>query len=108
MEPDDSSLQRNASFKVLLPIVGLLGGLVLGAIRAWVFTSDPLQILTLIISGGFVGSTLGMAAVLATAYPLCRRNLSSLRGLLIMALIAAFVTWFVLGMVQALSSSGGQ
>jgi hypothetical protein len=100
MEPDDSPLQRTASFKVLLPIVGLLGGLVLGAVRAWIFTSDPLLSVTLVIAGGIVGSSLGMAAVLATAYPFRKADLSSLRGLLILGLIAAIVTWFVLVMLH--------
>jgi hypothetical protein len=102
MDEHESPFEASASRKVLLPVAGLLLGLLLGAVRAWVFTSDPLLATRLIIAGGLVGSTFGMAAVLAGAYPLRRTDLSSVRGLLILVLIAAIVTWFVLGMLRAM------
>jgi hypothetical protein len=80
--------------------VGLIGGLLVGGVRSWYVGSDPLAATGLIITGGLVGSTLGMAGVLAGAYPLRKRDLSSLRGLLILGLIAAIVTWFVLVMLR--------
>jgi hypothetical protein len=100
MDPEGSRPEESAPRKVLLPVLGLLGGLLVGGVRAWLWSGDPIRTAGLVIAGGLVGSTLGMAAVLATAYPLRRWNLSSLRGLLILGLIAAVVTWFVLVMLR--------
>jgi hypothetical protein len=106
MDEHDSPLEASASFRVLFPVLGMLGGLLAGALRAWLGSGDPVASVGLVIAGGLVGSTLGMAAVLATAYPIRRVDLTSLRGLLILGVISAFVTWFVLGMLRDFLSHG--
>ena len=64
-----SHLESDASRKIVWPILGMLGGLLVGGLRAWVGSSDELATIALVIAGGIVGSALGMAAILATSYP---------------------------------------
>jgi hypothetical protein len=102
MNWDTSHLESDASRKVLWPILGLLCGLLAGGLRSWIAGVDELATIALVIAGGVVGSALGMAVVLATLYPLRRYDLGSLKGLMMLVLMAGLVLWFVVGYLRDL------
>jgi hypothetical protein len=89
-------LESDASIKVLLPILGLLGGLGLGILRAWISGATELGAISIVVAGGVIGSAFGMSAVLLCSYRVGNAELRSLRSLAILVLVAAMVLWFVL------------
>jgi hypothetical protein len=97
-----SHLKSDASRKVLWPILGLLGGLFVGALRSWIGGVDELAAVSLVIAGGIVGSALGMAVVLAALYPLRTYDPGSLKGLMTLVLVASIILWFVVGHLRYL------
>jgi hypothetical protein len=99
-------LESNASLRVLLPILGLIGGLGLGALRAWLAGAAELGAVALVVSGGIIGSALGMSAVLLCAYRVGQLELRSLKSLTILVLIAALVLWFALTMLAPIFAGG--
>jgi hypothetical protein len=100
MSRDSSHLESDASHKVLWPIAGLVLGLVVGAIRAWIGGATDLLAVSLVLAGGIVGSALGMGVVLAALFPLRSYNLTSLKGLLTLVFAAAIILWFVVGQLR--------
>ena len=72
-------LESSASLRVLLPILGLLGGLGLGASCAWYFGAADIGAVALVVSGGVIGSALGMSGVLLFAYRVGPAELRSLK-----------------------------
>jgi hypothetical protein len=100
MSRDSSHLESDASYKVLWPIAGLLLGLLVGAIRSWIGRADEILAVSLVIAGGIVGSALGMGVVMAALFPLRSYNLTSLKGLLTLVLVAAIILWFVVGQLR--------
>ncbi len=84
----------------------MLGGLLFGGLRAWIGGRGELTALALVIAGGLVGSALGMASVLATAYPFRKADLASLKGLMTIVLVAALLLWFVLSFLSDVLSHG--
>ena len=96
VERDLKSLESEASSKVLWPILGLLAGLLLGGLRAWISGAGDLSLLALVIAGGIVGSGFGMAAVFATAYPVRAIRITSLRVLMVLVLLVALLLWWLL------------
>jgi len=99
-------LESDASLRVLLPILGLLGGLGVGAFRAWLAGPSDIRAVALVVSGGIIGSALGMSAVLLCAYRLGQAKLRSLKSLAFLILVAALVLWFALTMLAAVFASG--
>jgi hypothetical protein len=96
MERQLPHLESNASLRVLFPIVGLLGGLGLGVVRSWLSGAGEIGAMGLVVSGGVIGSALGMSAVLLGAYRVGRDELRSLRSLAFLVLLVALVLWFAL------------
>jgi hypothetical protein len=99
-------LESDASLCVLLPILGLLGGIGLGALRAWIAGAADIGAVALVVSGGIIGSALGMTAVLFSAYRLGQTDLRSLKSLAFLVLVAALVLWFALTMLTPVFASG--
>jgi hypothetical protein len=90
------NLESDASTKVLWPVLGLFSGLLLGWLRAWISGASELALIALVISGGMVGSGLGMAAVFMTLYPVRTLKAPMLKGLMVLVLLAALVLWWIL------------
>ena len=105
MERSGSRLARNASAMALFPILGMLGGILLGVLRAWLFNLDPFIATGYYVRGGFLGSILGAAAAVAVAV-LERRNLTSIRRLMILIAIASVVLWFIFTLLGSLAANG--
>jgi hypothetical protein len=106
MDRQAPHLESDASLRVLLPILGLLGGLGLGALRAWLAGAADIGAVALVVSGGIIGSALGMSAVLLCAYRLGQADLRSLKSLAFLVLVAALVLWFAFTMLAPVFASG--
>ncbi len=106
MDRHESHLESSASQKVLWPVLGMLGGLLLGGLRAWVGGGDELAATFLVIAGGLIGSVLGMTAILAMSYRFRKTDLNSVKGLMTIVLVAALVLWFILNYVKAVLNAG--
>ncbi len=96
MERDNPRLveRARASALVILPIIGLLGGLVLGAIGVSLAGGDELASLRVTIRWGVTGFFLGLALVVVLSVSLRRKDLVSIRGLLVLVAIAGVLSWF--------------
>jgi hypothetical protein len=101
-----SHLDSEASWKTLWPILGMLGGLSLGGLLAWAGSSGELTTIALVIAGGITGSGLGMGAILAVSYRLQKGDLTSLKGLMTIVLVAAIVLWFILTFLSDMLAHG--
>jgi hypothetical protein len=94
MERDNPRLVERASALVVLPIVGLLGGLGLGAIAASITGAGEITSLVLTIRWGVTGFFLGLALVVVLSASLRRKDLVSIRGLIVLVVIAGVLSWF--------------
>ena len=94
MERDNPWLVGRASALVILPILGLLGGLVLGAIGSSIGGLDEITGLMFTIRWGVTGFFLGLALVVVLSVSLRRKDLFSIRGLMVLVAILAVLSWF--------------
>jgi hypothetical protein len=101
-----SNLESDASTRVLLPILGLLGGLGFGILRAWLSGASELRAVAVVVVGGIVGSILGMSAVIATVYRIDKGKIRSLKSLAFLVLVAAVVLWFALTLLSGVFPLG--
>jgi len=105
VERSGSRLTRNASAMALFPILGMMGGILLGAIRVWVLRADELAAVSYVVQGGFVGSVLGAMVAVGTA-ALERRSLTSLKRLMGFIVIVAVLLWAVITLLRDLAANG--
>jgi hypothetical protein len=94
MDRDDSNLARAASTMAVWPILGMLGGLVLGAIAASLGRADEIASLSATIRWGVTGFFLGLALVVLLSLSLKRKDIISLRRLMVLIVIAGLLSWF--------------
>jgi hypothetical protein len=94
MERDHPNLVRTASAMAIWPILGLLGGLVLGSVKASLQRAFELDGLVMTIRWGVTGFFLGLAVVLLLSLSLRRKDLISLRRLMALVAIAALLSWY--------------
>ncbi|SRR5579883_2037303 len=96
MEPQELRLgiRRNASAAVIVPIAGMLGGLLLGVARASTLGPNPLVRLACVVRWGATGFFAGLALVFLTALQLRRRDVISIRRLMVLVAVAALIAWF--------------
>ena len=106
MDLEESRLARNASAKALFVILGMLGGLLAGAIRAQVGRVDELTAILLVARGGFIGSVFGVGVAIATATVAGRRSLASIKGLMGVVVVAALLFSCVIGLLLDLAAQG--
>jgi hypothetical protein len=105
MERINSGLAKSASAWALFPILGLMGGILFGVIRVWIWRGDELRALGLIVQGGFFGSVFGAVAVFVFAV-LERKNLASLKKMMGIILVVALLLWVVVMLLRDLVGSG--
>jgi hypothetical protein len=94
MERDNPRLVGTASALIILPILGLLGGLVLGAIGVSIGGLDEITGLVFTIRWGVTGFFLGLGLVVVLSVSLRRKDLFSVRGLMVLVAVMAVVSWF--------------
>ncbi len=87
-------LMRSASAAVVVPIAGMLGGLIIGGYRASGAGLDEISQLARVIKWVVTGFFTGLGLVVLLAIQLRRRDLISIRRLMILVAIAAIVGWF--------------
>ncbi len=93
MDHPGSRLGASAASKAALAIAGLLGGLMIGLAWAAVRGSAELEALWIVVKGATVGSFLGVGAALVAATG-GRSNLTTIRGLAWLIVVAAFLLAF--------------
>jgi hypothetical protein len=94
MERDNPRLAGTASALIILPILGLLGGLALGAIGVIIGGLDEITGLMFTIRWGVTGFFLGLALVVVLSVSLRRKNWFSIRGLMVLVAIAGLLSWY--------------
>jgi hypothetical protein len=85
---------RNASAVVIIPIAGMMGGLIVGGIRAWALGLTDLNELTCIIKWAVTGFFAGLALVVLLAIQFRGRDVISVRRLMALVAVAGLLTWF--------------
>jgi hypothetical protein len=105
MERGESRLTQSASVLVLFPILGMLGGIILGVIRVWILRGDEIAAVVHIVRGGFIGSVIGVVAAVLVAV-LERRAFTSVRKLMVLVLVVGVVFWAVITLIRDLVANG--
>jgi hypothetical protein len=89
-----------ASWLVIIPITGLIGGLIIGLVAARISTSDELTTLRAVTKLGVAGFCLACVSILAAA-SLRRSAFKSLKGLVGLVAVASVLSWFVIRILFA-------
>ena len=105
MERIGSRLTQNASTMILYPILGMIGGLLLGALRTRIGRLDSFSSIELVVKWGFLGALFGAVAIVLVPV-LAKKNVSSVRRLLGVIGVAAVLLWFVISLLRDLTTSG--
>jgi hypothetical protein len=85
---------------VIIPITGLVGGLVVGFVAARIATSDELKILRVVAKSGAAGFLLACVLILAGA-SVRRDAFRSLKGLVGLVAAAGVLIWFLIRILFA-------
>jgi hypothetical protein len=89
-----SGLNRNASGAVIWPLADMVGGLIIGALRAGRSPAFDIAEVERIIKWGVTGFFAGLGLVLLLALQFRRRDVVSIRRLMALIAVAALVAWF--------------
>jgi hypothetical protein len=87
-------MMRSASAAVIVPIAGLLSGLLIGAYRARAFGPDPFAEIACVVKWGITGFFAGLGLIILLAFSLRRQDVVSIRRLTALVLVAGLVAWF--------------
>ena len=90
-----SVMNRNASVAMILPVAGLMGGLLVGAARARSQGLMDLQMLSCVIRWCVTGFFAGLGLVLLLALQVRRGDVASIRRLMALVAVAALIAWFL-------------
>jgi len=91
---------RSASALVIIPIAGLVGGLILGLVAARIWTFDELARLRIVVKFGVAGFFTGCLLILAGVC-VRRSAFRSLRGIIGFVAAVGLLTWFVIRILFA-------
>lgn len=89
-----TGLARRASAVIILPIAGLMGGVLIGALRAKGRGLDELGQIACVIKWGVTGFFGGLALIVLLAFRGWREPQVSLRETMVFIAVAAIVAWF--------------
>ena len=87
-------VSRNASAAVIAPVLGMMGGLLVGGVRAWSRGLVDLELLTCVLKWGVTGFFAGLGLVLLMALQFRRTDVISIRRLMVLVAVAGIVAWF--------------
>ncbi|APW61492.1 hypothetical protein [Paludisphaera borealis] len=93
MDQTGSRLGASAARTVIIPIAGLLGGLIVGVAWSAIRGAADFDAVWIVVKGALVGSFLGMGAALVAATG-TRSSLTTIRGLAWLVGIAAILLFF--------------
>lgn len=85
---------RNAAFAVIWPIAGMMGGLLIGVLRAKYLGLLDLGLLTCVIKWSVTGFFAGLGAVVLLALQFRGRDVVSIGRLMAVVAVAGVVAWF--------------
>jgi hypothetical protein len=105
MEHRESLLTKSASAMILIPILGMVGGLLYGAVRARIGRMDELGTIAMVVKSGFLGSVFGGLIGVAVATELWK-SLTSLKRLLALVAVATVLLWALITLLRGLTASG--
>jgi hypothetical protein len=105
MEHRESLLTKSASAMILIPILGMVGGLLYGAVRARIGRTDELGTIAMVVKSGFLGSVFGGLIGVAVATELWK-SLTSLKRLLALVAVATVLLWALITLLRGLTASG--
>jgi hypothetical protein len=100
MNRADIKVPRSASALAILPIAGLVGGLILGALGAWLASADELTSLRLVIRYGAAGFFFGLVLILLGVC-VQRLRIKSIGGLTVLVAVAALLLWYATRVLYA-------
>jgi hypothetical protein len=86
-------IRRNASAAVIVPIAGMLGGLILGIARAS-GRGDEFAQMARVIRWIVAGFFAGLALLVLLALQFRREDVISIRRLMVLVAVAALIAWF--------------
>src|ERR1700677_3343929 len=98
-------LNKSASAMILFPILGMVGGLLYGALRAGLGRLDDLRSIETVVKCGFLGSVFGGMIGVAVA-TLGWKSVTSVKRLLIMVALASVLLWALITLLRNLTASG--
>jgi hypothetical protein len=94
-------LLGNAVGVVILTIGGMLAGLGFGVFRAWLLWLDPFVQIAQVVSGGVIGTLIGLGlAILLAAHE--RGTFRSVKKTMVFIAAAAIVVWATFTLLRAL------
>jgi hypothetical protein len=99
MERDELRLLRTASFKIIIPIFGMIGGLLIGLVWAKIERVDEFTEILFVVKGAFAGSVLGMGTILATSLGLEWKHFASLQALMVVIAVSALFLIYLVTIV---------
>jgi hypothetical protein len=104
-ENRQSRLLGNAAGVVILAIVGMMAGFIFGLIRSWIGRHDPFEQIGTVVSGGFVGTVLGLGLAIVLAV-MERGSFRSLKKTMAVVAVAAVVLWAIITLLRDLAANG--
>ena len=100
-----SFLTKSASAMILFPILGMVGGLLYGAVQARVWRSDEFATIALVVKCGFLGSVFGAMIGVAIA-TVGWRSVFTVKRLLLLVAFASVLLWPLITLLRSLTASG--
>jgi hypothetical protein len=94
MNQQATRLVRNASTAVIWPLVGMLGGLFVGGLRAWGSGLHEFAQIGCVIRWSVTGFFMGLALVILLALPIYRQDKLTIRRTMAVFVVAGVLTWF--------------
>ena len=107
MNQKATTLAANASTAVIFPIAGLLGGLIIGGLRARGRGPHEFAQIECVVKWGITGFFAGLALVVLLAFASRGQNLISTRKLMVLIGVAGLLVWFFARILSALLGSEG-
>lgn len=102
-----STLGRNASTAVIVPIAGIVGGLILGFLRSKALGLTALDQLMCLIKWAVTGFFAGLGLVMVLAVQPRRGDVFSIRRLMILIAMIGVLTWFFARVFLGVIGPGG-
>ncbi len=95
MNQEATKLVKSASAAVIFPIGGMLGGLLVGGLRASSQGPDEMAQIACVIKWAIAGFFAGLVLILFLAIDLRGKNIVSIRRLIVIILIAGLISWYI-------------